>query len=190
MKTLLEKFPINEYNVIFKLHPRFAPSSDSSINNEIAKNYIKLITNNEIENPIVINSEIPIETLLSVDYFNHINNEKSYFFNQTSKFKSYEQTTFFGLQATTSSLHSSKIFYQSTFNLTKEQVELLIPFNNFPIPKYFKIINREEQDIDENTNYYEQNLDRLKKMYQYVSPSIKYNNSNLKKYDSLITEFE
>lgn len=190
MKTLLEKFPINEYNVIFKLHPRFAPSSDSSINNEIAKNYIKLITNNEIENPIIVNSEIPIETLLSVDYFNSINNERSYFFNQTQKFKSYEQTTFFGLQATTSSLHSSKIFYQSTFNLTKEQVELLIPFNNFPIPKYFKIINREEQDIDENTNYYEQNLDRLKKMYQYVSPSIKYNNSNLKKYDSLITEFE
>lgn len=190
MKTLLEKFPINEYNVIFKLHPRFAPSSDSSINNEIAKNYIKLITNNEIENPIIVNSEIPIETLLSVDYFNSINNERSYFFNQTQKFKSYEQTTFFGLQATTSSLHSSKIFYQSTFNLTKEQVELLIPFNNFPIPKYFKIINREEQDIDENTNYYEQNLDRLKKMYQYVSPSIKYNNSNLKKYDSLIIEFE
>ena len=87
-------------------------------------------------------------------------------------------------------MHSTKIFYQSTFNLTKEQVELLIPFKNFPIPKYFKIISREEQDIDENTNYYNENLNILKKMYQYVSPSIKYNNSNLKKYDSLVTEFE
>ena len=190
VKNLLKKFPIDQYNIIFKLHPRFASSNDPKTNNEIAQNYIKLITNNEIQNPIVINSEIPIETLLSIDYFNHINNEKSYFFNQTSKFKSYEQTTFFGLQATTSSLHSTKIFYQSTFNLTKEQVELLIPFKNFPIPKYFKMINREEQDIDENTNYYDENLNILKKMYQYVSPSIKYNNSNFKKYDSLITEFE
>ncbi|MBR2055774.1 MAG: hypothetical protein IJ970_01825, partial [Mycoplasmataceae bacterium] len=190
VKNLLKKFPIDQYNIIFKLHPRFASSNDPKTNNEIAQNYIKLITNNEIQNPIVINSEIPIETLLSIDYFNHINNEKSYFFNQTSKFNSYEQTTFFGLQATTSSLHSTKIFYQSTFNLTKEQVELLIPFKNFPIPKYFKMINREEQDIDENTNYYDENLNIMKKMYQYVSPSIKYNNSNFKKYDSLITEFE
>lgn len=187
MKKLLEKFPSNEFNIIFKLHPEFGIESD--IKNEIGTNYVKLITNNVIENPIIINSKISIETFIASSYYQYEikNNQKNILFRENEKYKPWEWTTFFGLQATTTSLHTTRIFYQSSFNLSSDEVANLIPFSNFPIPKEFPVVNRLDRDVP--GNYYDANLEQIKKIYSYYDPSIMFNDLNLSIYDSIPLNF-
>lgn len=193
MKQLLNKFPLEQYNIIFKLHPSFSDKNDP--NNLIAINYVNLITDGLIQNPIIINPSIPIETLISNDYYIYKNKSndskiKNFIFRENGKFKAKEWTTFFGLQTTTSTIHTTRLFYESAFGISKQESAKLIPFFNFPIPTKFKLVDRENFDIDESTNYYEANKEKLKKIYVPYIPSIYYKNSLFKEYDSIILNFE
>ncbi|MBD5422997.1 MAG: hypothetical protein HDR43_00700 [Mycoplasma sp.] len=190
IKTLLEKFPTSEYNIMFKLHPIFSNKND--INYNIAKNYIKLITNGIIDNPIIINSQIPLETLISNNfhyYQQDKNSEKNIFFRENQTTKPQEWTTFFGLQATTTTIHTTRAFYQSSFNISKEDVAQLIPFSNFPLPSEYTIVRRLDEDINENSNFLEENIVNIKRIYYFYCPSIIFNNEKLKIYDSIKINF-
>lgn len=181
MKELLQRFPQEEYNIIFKLHPIYI--------DEAAINYVKLITDGIIENPIVISPNIPLETLIANDYYNfELDNGTNFIFKENSQYKAYEWTTFFGLQATTTTIHTTRLFYQTSFNLTKEETANLIPFYNFPIPTKFPVVNRIENDFL-SKNYYEENLETILNIYSPFCPSITYNNEELKIYDSIVLNF-
>lgn len=67
IKKFFKKYDPNKYNIIFKLHPVFSNKDDP--NNIAAKNYVKLISG--IENPIIIDSSIPLESLISFDYYRY-----------------------------------------------------------------------------------------------------------------------
>lgn len=190
MRQLLSKFPSNEYNVIFKLHPKYGSKTDSNF--EIAIAYIRYITDGLIENPIVIDPSIPIETLISYDFGLYKNKMRSFIFRENDYYKAYEWTTFFGLQATSTTVHTSRIFYEDAFGLSKEISAKLIPFSNFPIPTDFHLVNKPATDNINNKNYFDENVQQLKKIYGYFAPSIKYgkfNDNFLMYFDSIILNF-
>lgn len=192
MTNFLKKYDPKEYNIIFKLHPVFSNSDDPKHLGAI--NYVKQITNNSIDKPILINSRVPLETLISLDYYNYSKNPQgndNFIFRKNNNTQAYEWTTFFGLQATTTTIHTTRLFYQSAFNLTKERVAELIPFSNFPVPKLFHVVNRMEYD-NYSTSYTQDNINQINKIYSPFCPSIKYADlglNDLSKYDSIILNF-
>lgn len=182
MKELLARFPQDEYNIIFKLHPVYI--------DDAAIEYVKLITDNIIENPIIISPNIPLETLIANDYYNYSSNQgENFIFKQNEKHKAYEWTTFFGLQTTSTTIHTTRLFYQTSFDLSKEQIAELIPFYNFPVPTKFPVVSRLESDLL-TKDYYEENMKTIMNIYSPFCPSITYNNEELKPYDSIILNFE
>ncbi len=80
VSELLSKYNLNEYNLMFKLHPAFTE--------ENALLYVKTISSEK--NFIILNPTIPIETMISYDYINYINQDTSYFFKQNNKIKPWE----------------------------------------------------------------------------------------------------
>lgn len=180
----LQKFNPEEYNIMFKLHPVFSSSNDP--NNLIAKKYVNLISNGKIENPIIISPKIPIETLISNDYYLYTkrtndSSETTYeldniIFRSNEKYKAYEWTTFFGFQATSTTIHTTRLFYQDAFDLTTKEVADLIPFSNFPIPSSFSIVDRAISDIQSWFNQYNDNLQRINHVFQLYCPSINFKN--------------
>lgn len=193
MKQLLNKFPEDEYNIIFKLHPSFSSVDDPT--NKIAINYVNLITNGLIKNPIIISPSVPLETLIVNDYYIYSNkpaNSKldNFIFRENKQYKAQEWTTFFGLQATTTTIHTTRLFYESTFNISKSESAKLIPFSNFPIPTKFRVVDREDNDIDVSTNYYEANKETIRRIYIPYIPSIYYRNELLDEYDSIVLNWD
>lgn len=187
LQTFLNKYPPSEYNIIFKLHPVFSNADDPQ--NLGAINYVKLITNNQITNPIIVNSSIPLESWISIDYYNYFTNNSSL---PSIIFKSDQPqnwTTFFGLQATTTTIQTTRLFYQSTFNLNKEIVANQIPLSNFPIPKYFPVVKRLESD-NNSINYTDDNLKQILKIYEPYCPSVHFDIPQLVPYDSIVLNFE
>ena len=186
LQSFLNKYPPSEYNIIFKLHPVFSNADDPQ--NLGAINYVKLITNNQITNPIIVNSSIPLESWISIDYYNYFTNNS---ISPSIIFKSdlpQNWTTFFGLQATTTTIQTTRLFYQSTFNLNKEIIADQIPLSNFPIPKYFLVVKRLESDND-SINYTNSNLKQILKIYEPYCPSVHYDTPQLDPYDSIVLNF-
>lgn len=168
-------------------HPVFSNENDPK--NESGINYVKLITNNAIENPLIVNPKIPLETFIANNYYQYeIKNDSSnILFRENDKYKPWEWTTFFGFQATTTTIHTTRVFYQSSFNLSNIETSKLIPFSNFPIPVEFPVVARLEKD--EPGNFYDSNYEQIKKIYQYYNPSLMFNNSQLSIYDSILLNF-
>lgn len=193
MKSFLEKYPPSEYNIIFKLHPAFSKSFDTK--NQIAINYVNLITNGLIKDPIILSPSIPLETLISNDYYIYSNGGGSknritnFIFKENEKYKPYEWTTFFGLQASTTAIMTTRIFYQNTFNLTKYQSAEIVPFSNFGIPKEYRLTKRIDEDINSSTNWYNDNVEVIKNLYSPYNPSLFYSTKELEEYDSIVLNF-
>ncbi|MDE5599413.1 MAG: hypothetical protein K2I49_00580, partial [Ureaplasma sp.] len=189
-KSFLEKYNPNEYNIIFKLHPIFSNVNDP--NNLAAINYVKLISNNLITDPIIVSSSIPLETWISLDYNNFLNNQDdSIIFRQSNDVLAKEWTIFFGLQATSTTVHTTRLFYQTSFNLNKNEVAELIPFSNFPIGKSYSISHYMTEDTKKD--YTKENEQSIANIYKVFCPSITYYQmdkiDNLSKYDSIVLNF-
>lgn len=186
MEKLLAKFPPHEYNLIFKLHPQYGQSKEAAIE------YIKLITNNQIKNPIILNPSISLETLIANEYYLYFSNrvEDNFMFKTNNNTEVYEWTTFFGLQATSTTIHTTRLFYETTFNLSPIESSKIIPFFNFPIPKKFHLVNKPLNDNLNNKDYYQENYNQILKIYSPFIPSLVFNDEGLKKYDSIILNFD
>lgn len=185
ISKFLEKYPMTEYNIIFKLHPVFSNINDPEHLSAI--NYVKQITNNVITNPIIVNSSIPLETWIAADYYNYVNNSEA----SSILFKSEKPetwTTFFGLQASSTTIQTTRLFYQSAFGIDKYQVAELIPFSNFPVPKLFPVISRLE-DNNSSYDYSIENLNQIENLYKPYCPSTNFGSKNLEKFDSIILNF-
>lgn len=182
----LDKYPVEEYNIIFKLHPIYSNVNDPE--HQIAINYVKQITNNAITDPIIVNSSIPLESWIAADYYNYVNNNTT---TPSILFKSSnpeEWTTFFGLQASSTTIQTTRLFYQSAFGIDKFKAAELIPFSNFPIPKLFPVISRIEND-NTSYDYSKENLAQIQKLYEPYNPSSHYGTDLLEQFDSIILNF-
>ncbi len=177
--SILNNFDLSQYNIIWKLHPVFT--------NQNAINYVKLITNNKIQKPIIVNPKIPFEVLLANDYYEYQNNTgNNFIFKGSDSNEAMHHTTLFGLQATTTTIHVTRKFYQSTFGLNKFQVADLISFKYFPIPDAFPIVSRLNEDNVTNTSYFDANVDEIKGIYKWWCISILKNDPSLKDKDYFI----
>ncbi|MDE6289818.1 MAG: hypothetical protein K2L64_03560, partial [Ureaplasma sp.] len=192
----LTKYNPDEYNIIFKLHPVFSNSEDPK--NLGAINYVNQITNGAINNPIIASSKIALESWIAADYNKYKNNpdniEDSIIFRKTNGAdinSAKEWTTFFGFQATTTTIHTTRLFYQSAFKINKNEVANLIPFSNFPVPKSFPVVER--LSSDSTRDYTEDNIKRINSIFKAYCPSIKYdlvsNIDDLKEFDSIVLNF-
>ena len=174
---LIKSFPEDEYNLVFKHHPLF-PGKHSV---ELTKIY----TDNKIKVPNVINSQIPLETLLTTDYQNALNNQKSIFFK---KYQNQIKPKFlmFGLQASTTTIQTTKVFLESTLNYSPAASEQFVSLDKFPIPSTFDVIAR--TDTDNNVaNKLNSNKNQILQLYKYFNPS--FHNKNIDhKFDRLSLE--
>lgn len=182
MDELLNKFPNDQYNIIFKLHPVY--------NGENAIKYIQYITDNKIINPIIINPKIPLEVLISNDYYwhkNNLNNNnlESFIFRENEIYNPKEWTTYFGLQPSTTAIHTTRLFYESTFNISKYESASLISMENFPIPVMFSTLHKMKKD-NYYFNYSKENIEIINNIYKFYNPSIYFKDNNLKKWDNFI----
>lgn len=171
----LKEFPEKEYNIIFKLHPRYKSTN--------ALKYVEIITNKQIMNPIIVNPSIPFEMLLSNDFASYKNNTGTNFiFKGKTKEDAINNTKYFGFQATTSSIHTTRLFYAQSFNMSSNDIGNLITFHNFPIPTLFDIVYSETTN-NSDRKYYNTNVQQLNDIYKYYNPSVLYNNPSYKQYD-------
>lgn len=165
-KKFLEIYNPSKYNVIFKLHPVYADI-------ELAKRYISIISEGLIEKPIIIKSSIPFESLLAWDY-NQYKKSKENLENKTTLnfiFKgqtdqdALNNSILFGFQATTSVVHTSKLFIETVFNTIDIQNQNFSNFKNFPIPTLFEITKKRVVDNFFHT-FYKSNEQELYKIYK------------------------
>lgn len=174
-----EIFPPEEYNIIFKFHPVF--KGDTAV--KLSQLYTAKLKNDpRFIDPIIFNPKIPFETLISTDYYEYKKFKDG--ITQTNNSiifrgdKPEEWSKYFGLQATTSLIQTTRLFYESTFNLSLSQTEKLIPLEYFPIPSLFLIISRE--GIDPKTHdKYAANMNSLNDVYKTYNPSYLYPELNL-----------
>ena len=162
ISDFLTLYPPNQYNIIFKMHPMF--SSDAAIK----------LTNLYLDNPQqsanIINPLIPFEVLLANEYNLAKNNQPSWLFFKTKNNQILPKFMIYGLQATTSIIHTTKIFLETNTNLNANQINQIIGFQNFPVPHLFDVISRHIFD-PKKFNKFNSNINKITNLYRYFNPS-------------------
>ncbi|WP_322908272.1 hypothetical protein RRG55_00905 [Mycoplasmopsis felis] len=131
-------YPKSEYNYLFKLHPHYKP--ENSIN------YIKtLLGKEDISDYIVLNPSISWENMMSIDYYNLLNNQNESVFFKKENNKIIPYFKLFSLQATTTVLFITLDFLEHNiegYDTLLKKKEVVDP-SIIPINDYINIINRE-----------------------------------------------
>ena len=158
----LEKYPQDEYNIVFKHHPIYS-----------AKDSVKLTqiyTNNKIEIPNVINSKIPFEYLLSSELAKAERGEESILFFKNNKQEIEPKFKLFGFQATTSLIHTTRLFLETSLKISHEEIEKVISFDDFLIPTLFDVIEKPFFD-PKKYNKFDSNKMKIENTYRFFNPS-------------------
>ncbi len=163
----LEKFPVDKYNIIFKHHPAF--------NKEEAIGLTKIYTSNKINEPIIINPRIPLEALVASEYAKLFTHQTSFLFKEKDNYDT--AFSLFGLQATTTTIATTRLFFESTFNLTPRQTAQKISLQNFPIPSLYDLVLLENEDPTQN-NKFNKNIKTVRNIYKYWNYSQAFNKKN------------
>ena len=158
----LEKYPQDEYNIVFKHHPIYS-----------AKDSVKLTqiyTNNKIKIPNVINSKIPFEYLLSSELAKAERGEESILFFKNNKQEIEPKFKLFGFQATTSLIHTTRLFLETSLKISHEEIEKVISFDDFLIPTLFDVIEKPFFD-PKKYNKFDSNKMKIENTYRFFNPS-------------------
>ena len=158
----LEKYPQDEYNIVFKHHPIYS-----------AKDSVKLTqiyTNNKIKIPNVINSKIPFEYLLSSELAKAERGEESILFFKNNKQEIEPKFKLFGFQATTSLIHTTRLFLETSLKISHEEIEKVISFDDFLIPTLFDVIEKPFFD-PKKYNKFNSNKMKIENTYRFFNPS-------------------
>ena len=131
-KALIIKYNPDEYNYFFKHHPRYSLD---------VQNQLTALISNGLVNAIYFKSFI-WEIFLQWDYYKQ-NQDTDYipFFSNTSNDDIYSQTTFIGIQYISTVIPTTLFFLQNTYGMSLEKAQKTVLYNNFPIPRYFSIVN-------------------------------------------------
>ena len=154
-----KQYPLDEYNILFKHHPIYNP--------ENAIELTKIYTNNKIKNPNILKPNIPFEYLLSSEFTKAKANKTNLFFTNVNgkiepKFK------LFGLQSTTSVIHTTRVFLESSLDLSLEQISQLISFEDFPVATLFDVIDKPKFD-QKKFDKYESNKAKIENTYKFFN---------------------
>ena len=158
----LTKYPQDEYNIVFKHHPVY--SAEDSVK------LTKIYTNNQIEIPNVINSRIPFEYLLSSELAKAQRGEESILFFKNSKQKIEPKFKLFGFQATTSLIHTTRLFLETSLKISHDEIEKVISFDDFLVPTLFDVIEKPIFD-PKKYNKFESNRRKIENSYRFFNPS-------------------
>ncbi|MDE5553054.1 MAG: hypothetical protein K2I67_00720, partial [Malacoplasma sp.] len=163
-KALTVKYNPNEYNYFFKHHPRYSLD---------VQNQLTSLISNGLVNAIYFKS-FTWEIFLQWDHYKQIQN-KDYvpFFSSTSNNNVYSQTTFVGIQYTTTVVPSTLFFLENTYGMSLENAQKTVWYDNFPVPKYFDLLTPGNPNSI-NPIYQEQvNREAINKIYEpYLSMKI------------------
>ncbi|MDE5553055.1 MAG: hypothetical protein K2I67_00725 [Malacoplasma sp.] len=131
-KALTIKYNPDEYNYFFKHHPRYSLD---------VQNQLTALISNGLVNAIYFKSFI-WEIFLQWDHYKQ-NQDAEYipFFSNTSNDNIYSQTTFIGIQYISTAIPTTLFFLQNTYGMSLEKAQKTVLYNNFPIPRYFSIVN-------------------------------------------------
>ena len=158
----LEKYPQDEYNIVFKQHPIYS-----------AKDSVKLTqiyTDNKIAIPNVINAKIPFEYLLSSELVKAERGEESILFFKNNKQEIEPKFKLFGFQATTSLIHTTRLFLETSLKISHEEIEKVISFDDFLIPTLFDVIEKPFFD-PKKYNKFDSNKMKIENTYRFFNPS-------------------
>lgn len=158
----LTKYPQDEYNIVFKHHPVY--SAEDSVK------LTKIYTNNQIEIPNVINSRIPFEYLLSSELAKAQRGEESILFFKNSKQEIEPKFKLFGFQATTSLIHTTRLFLETSLKISHDEIEKVISFDDFLVPTLFDVIEKPIFD-PKKYNKFESNRRKIENSYRFFNPS-------------------
>lgn len=158
----LTKYPQDEYNIVFKHHPVY--SAEDSVK------LTKIYTNNQIEIPNVINSRIPFEYLLSSELAKAQRGEESILFFKNTKQEIEPKFKLFGFQATTSLIHTTRLFLETSLKISHDEIEKVISFDDFLVPTLFDVIEKPIFD-PKKYNKFESNRRKIENSYRFFNPS-------------------
>ena len=158
----LTKYPQDEYNIVFKHHPVY--SAEDSVK------LTQIYTNNQIKIPNVINSRIPFEYLLSSELAKAQRGEESILFFKNSKQEIEPKFKLFGFQATTSLIHTTRLFLETSLKISHDEIEKVISFDDFLVPTLFDVIEKPIFD-PKKYNKFESNRRKIENSYRFFNPS-------------------
>ena len=158
----LTKYPQDEYNIVFKHHPVY--SAEDSVK------LTQIYTNNQIKIPNVINSRIPFEYLLSSELAKVQKGEESILFFKNGKQEIEPKFKLFGFQATTSLIHTTRLFLETSLKISHDEIEKVISFDDFLVPTLFDVIEKPIFD-PKKYNKFESNRKKIENSYRFFNPS-------------------
>ena len=161
----LNKYPPSEFNIIFKHHPIYSAQDSITLT--------QIYTDNKIEIPNIINSQIPFEYLLSSEFAKAQRNDPnrpSILFSRNNKNIIEPKFKLFGFQATTSLIHTTRLFLETSLNLSKTEIENVVSFDDFLVPTLFDVINKPVFD-QKKYNKFESNKKKIETAYRFFNPS-------------------
>lgn len=161
--TLLKKYPSNQYNYIFKLHPYYK--------DEQALGYINKMLGSQKINPVIIDPGISWENLIAME-FKNLRNNTSVIFDRNDFKNNKSKTIITGLQATTTVLNSTYSFLTEAFGIRLKEAYSFVDPKNFPLSNKFNIVIRDvKHETDEKT--FNANVEELKKanLWNMISES-------------------
>ncbi|AZG68498.1 hypothetical protein [Mycoplasma struthionis] len=144
---LMELYPPQEYNYLFKLHPVYK--------GEEAKIYLSKLTKNKVPNPILIDSSVSWENILMKEYEKLKTNE-SILFDKNDFKNNNSKTVLTGLQATSTTLLSTYTFLVSEFNIDLKKSYAFLNPKNFPISNKFNLVFR-DKNLGNDLKMYNEN---------------------------------
>lgn len=161
-KEFLKKYDPKEYNIVFKLHPRF--------NEEYNLEYVKLISNGAIDenNLNIINSKLSWEIIMTNELIKFQNNPEKdnlLFKDKNNLFGGFE---IFGFVPTSTVLLTTMMFVYIESGYNNSKVLEVVKPENFPIAKTFYISRYTNDDANEGTDYRKTNREDVANyMYKY-----------------------
>lgn len=161
--TLLKKYPSDQYNYIFKLHPYYK--------DEQALEYINKMLGSQKINPVIIDPGISWENLIAME-FKNLRNNTSVIFDRNDFKNNKSKTIITGLQATTTVLNSTYSFLTEAFGIRLKEAYSFVDPKNFPLSNKFNIVIRDvKHETDEKT--FNANVEELKKanLWNMISES-------------------
>ena len=158
----LEKYPQDEYNIVFKHHPIYSA--------EDAVKLSQIYTNDQIKIPNVINAKIPFEYLLSSELAKVQSGEESILFFKNAKQEIEPKFKLFGFQATTSLIHTTRLFLETGLKISHEEIEKVISFDDFLVPTLFDVIEKPIFD-PKKYNKFASNKIKIENTYRFFNPS-------------------
>ncbi|OYD26929.1 hypothetical protein EI74_0308 [Mycoplasma testudineum] len=141
-EAFAKKYPLDEYNYFFKLHPYYRAGDESLL-------YINKLAPN-IQNPIILNSGISFESLLAFEKNNLDVNGTSILFdkNDINSDVLVPKTSIIGAQPSSTVVIATLHYLSQAFGISLNQASKFINASNYILPSSYHLVQRDIKYVD------------------------------------------